>query len=254
MEHNSANQALHQDDKLDAEFQVQKSPFLAWLDNFWYHYKWHTIVIVFFVTVLTLGVVQLFTRPSYDVNFVCAGTYRMNSEEHEKYAALLGSLLPEDYDGNGEKSVNIMAYQIYSDADVQEEMSKAEAESEKYFFNTKNNTDEFDNFSKYTMTGDCSVLLLSPHLYESLALEGRLLPVASLYEGRDLPAGVTKDGYGVAIAQTHFYQYHPEAQVLSEDMILCILQPLVWGGNSKDAAYARDKAFFCAMIDYQVKE
>ena len=242
------------EEKLDGELQVQKSPVLAWLDNFWYHYKWHTIITVFFVTVLTLCLVQLFDRPKYDVNFVMAGTYRLDNEQVADYHKVLSQLLPEDYDGDGEKSVNIMAYQIYSDADAAEEKSKAEAESQQYVFNVKFNNDEMNNFTQYTMTGDCSVYLLSPYLYKSLVSDERLLPMSELYTGKNLPTGVTEDGYGININQTHFYQYNPAAQAMPDDMILCILKPLVWGDSSKQENYDKEKAFFCAIADYQVKE
>ena len=242
------------DQKLDGELQVEKSPVMVWLDNFWYHYKWHVIVISFFVAVLVLCLVQILDRPKYDVNFVVAGTYRMNSHEVTEYNEVVNRLLPEDYDGNGEKTVNIMAYQIFSEADVAEEVSKAEAQSEEFLINAKFNADELNNFTQYTMTGDCSVFLLSPYLYQMLASEERLQPISAIYEGKDLPAGVTEDGLGVYINQTHFYQYNPDVQVMPEDMILCVLKPLVWGNNSSEAAYAKDVAFFCGLVDYQVKE
>ena len=242
------------EEKLDAEFQVQKSPVLAWLDNFWYHYKWHTIISVFFATVLVLCLVQLFDRPKYDVNFVIAGTYRMDNEQVADYSKEINQLVPEDYDGNGEKNVNIMAYQIYSDADAAEEKEKAEAESQQFILNVKFNSDEMNNFTQYTMTGECSVYLLSPYLYKNLLSEDRLLPISELYEGKTLPAGVTQDGYGISINQTHFYRYNPSVQVMPDDMILCILRPLVWGNSSKQEKYEKEKAFFCAIADYQVKE
>ncbi len=242
------------DEKLDAELQIQKSPVLAWLDNFWYHYKWHTIISVFFIAVIALCVAQAVSRPKYDMNFVVGCSYRMNSEEVADYAEVINRLLPEDYDGNGKKNVNIMAYQVYSDEEVQAEKEQAEAESQQYFFNTKYNTDEFNNFSQFTMTGECSVFLLSPHLYAYLSSADRLLSVATLYEGRELPQGMTEDGNGIYINRTDFYTYNPEVQVMPENMILCILKPMVWGGSSDEEAYARDKAFFAAIADFEVKE
>lgn len=253
-EYPEAETEQQREDKLDAEFQVQKSPFLAWLDNFWYHYKWHVIVIVFFVSVIALCVGQFVSKPKYDTNFAIGSWYRMSEDQKSDYAEVINHLLPEDYDGNGSKNVNIMVYQIYSNEDVEEEKKIAEAESEKYFFNTKYNTDEFNNFSQFTMTGECSVFLISPHLYATLSSAERLLPMTELYKDRELPQGVTEDGNGIYISQTDFYNYHPAVQVMPDDMILCILKPMVWGGSSDEASYAKEKAFFCAIADFEVKE
>ena len=43
----------------DIDFTSQ-SKFLRWWDNYWYHYKWHTIIAGFFIfLVLFLGLGQL---------------------------------------------------------------------------------------------------------------------------------------------------------------------------------------------------
>ena len=80
------------------------------------------------------------------------------------------------------------------------------------------------------------------------------MPISSLYEGRALPLGVTEDGCGVYISATDFYQYNPTAQILPDDMILCLLKPAIKGQSSKEENYAKEKAFFCAIADYQTKE
>ena len=37
------------DDKLEAEFHYEQKKIIKWLDNYWYHYKWTTIITAFFV-------------------------------------------------------------------------------------------------------------------------------------------------------------------------------------------------------------
>ena len=50
-----------------------KSGWQAWLENFWYHYKWHTIASVFVLLVVTIITVQMCTRTTYDAYIVYAG-------------------------------------------------------------------------------------------------------------------------------------------------------------------------------------
>ena len=38
---------MHREDKREAGEIVVNNRFLTWLDNFWYHYKWHVIVSAF---------------------------------------------------------------------------------------------------------------------------------------------------------------------------------------------------------------
>ena len=46
---------------------------VKWLDNFWYHYKWQTIGIVFAAFVLLVCVLQMCGKESVDVYVMYAG-------------------------------------------------------------------------------------------------------------------------------------------------------------------------------------
>ena len=48
------------------EVEVGKQSFAKWLDNYWYHYKWHTIAVVFVIIVAIVCTVQLINRTVYD--------------------------------------------------------------------------------------------------------------------------------------------------------------------------------------------
>ena len=43
----------------DIDF-TSESKVLRWWDNYWYHYKWHTIIGLFFVFVIVFCVILLF--------------------------------------------------------------------------------------------------------------------------------------------------------------------------------------------------
>ena len=49
------------------------SKVLKWLDNFWYHYKWVVIIVVFFLIVGIVLTVQLVTRQNYDAYIMYLG-------------------------------------------------------------------------------------------------------------------------------------------------------------------------------------
>ncbi len=47
----------HGEEKLEPGTLTTNSRVLKWLDNFWYHYKWHTIITLFVAVVVIVGVV-----------------------------------------------------------------------------------------------------------------------------------------------------------------------------------------------------
>ncbi len=248
-------------DKLEAGDIKAASPALRRLDNFWYHYKWTVIVVTFFVAVAVVGIVQMVNRPQYDTSVCLASSYRMNKEERADFEALLARICPEDFNGNGEKLVNVVEYQIYSEEEILAEMERYEAmtdengEGDQFQINRKFNVDENNNFIAFTKTCETSVYVLSPYLYGILKDGDRLKPLSEVYTDGSLPAGALSDGFGIALKDTDFYKYNPAAQVYPENCILCLARNSeVVGRSSKPKLYAQDVAFFKAIADFEVKE
>ena len=247
-------------DKLEAGDIVAASPALRWLDNFWYHYKWTVIVVAFFVTVAVVGIVQMVNRPQYDTSICLASPYKMNKEERADMEALLERICPEDFNGNGEKLVNLVEYQIYSEEEFESEAERYEAMTDEYGnpdqfqINRKFNSDEYKNFSNFTMTGETSVYILSPYLYGILRDADRLMRLSEVYTDGTLPEGTMSDGFGIALKDTDFYKYNPAAQIYPENAILCLHKPTISGRSKNEARYAEDVAFFKAIADFEVRE
>lgn len=250
-------------DKLEAGDIKAASPALRWLDNFWYHYKWTVIVVAFFVTVAVVGITQMVNRPDYDSSVCLASSYRMNKEERADFEALIQRICPEDFTGDGEKLINVVEYQIYSEEEILAEMERYEAmtdengEPDQFQINRKFNKDENDNFFAFTKTFETSVYILSPYLYEEMknANPSRLKLLSEVYTDGSLPTGAMDDGYGIALSETDFYKYNPAAQVYPANSILCLaVNSEVIGRSSNPELYARDVALFRAIADYEVQE
>ena len=247
-------------DKLEAGDVVAASPALRWLDNFWYHNKWTFIIVVFFVAVGIVCLVQFLSRPKYDTSLAYATHYRMNNQERADFEALLDRFCPEDFNGDGEKKVNLMVYQIYSDAEYESESEAYAAETNEngdpnaFYINKKYNQDEYNNFNTFTLTGETSVYIISPHLYNLLKDGDRLKPLSEVYTDGKLPQGAMSDGFGIALSETDFYKYNPAAQSIPDTAILCLHRPTLAGRGRDAELYAEDVAYFRAIADFEVKE
>lgn len=101
---------------------MPKTPFNMWLENYWYHYKWHTIVGAFIIVVLTVIVAQMCTRTTYDAYIVYAGNYEIKktaSGGNSPYGEAIKSLgrVTEDFDGDGEKNVSFNNLFVVNEAE-----------------------------------------------------------------------------------------------------------------------------------------
>ncbi len=240
------------EDKLEPTALTENSEALKKLDNFWYHNKWTVIVVIFFAAVLIVCLVQILTRPKYDTSIVIATSYRMDNKEYAAFEQLLCDLMPEDFNDDGKKRVNIVIYQYYSPAEIEMEREQAEAESDNFSINPQYNNSELNSFTNYTMTGETSVCIVSPDVYARLVERGRLLPLSELYPEGDLPLGAREDGFGIDLSHSDLYLYNPAVAVLPESSVLCMLRPTITGNSSKKSVYEKEKTFFRALADFYV--
>ncbi len=88
------------------------------LENFWYYYKWHTVIIAFVTLVLVLGFAQCATKENPDYTVITAFDKYLPLEvtaaiegELEKYA--------EDVNGDGKVIVHIYDVSTATDRDAQ---------------------------------------------------------------------------------------------------------------------------------------
>ncbi|MBQ3507396.1 MAG: hypothetical protein IJA91_02495 [Clostridia bacterium] len=148
-----------EDGKIEAGDIVATSPVLRWLDNFWYHHKWTVIVVAFFISVAIICLFQFVGRPDYDTSIVFGSTYRMNKDERAEFEKLITRICPEDFNDDGEKLVNIVEYQVYSEEEYESArkeyaaVTNEEGETDSFYINRQYNITEYKNFSQYTMTG-----------------------------------------------------------------------------------------------------
>ena len=91
-----------------------KSPLMTKLENFWYHYKWHTIISAFVVTIILICSFQMCTRTVYDVHILYAGDFKLlKTSADGDIAPYLGTVssferVCDDFDESGSAEVNLL--------------------------------------------------------------------------------------------------------------------------------------------------
>ena len=141
--------------------------FIKWLSNFWYHYKFRTIMCLFLAVVIGVTVFEAVTRETYDIKvYLYMSQFVSSDVEHS-----LEQTVEDYYEQNGEeKNVCIvnLSYDPYS-SDGESRMSYAAALAgelrmkehflyitDEYRFEELNENETFDNvfaqndlFNKY---------------------------------------------------------------------------------------------------------
>lgn len=228
-------------EKIHTEGIRYKGKLYRWFDNYWYHYKWTTIIVAFFLAVFVICTLQMCQKEEDDMTVIYAGPAFVSANDREAVCKVFENILPEDYNGDGMKKVGLSSYHIYSKEQIEAIEERGELVDRNYI--TKNNEEFYD----YVMTGEAVVCLLDPSIYESLKSGNRLseLSAALGYE-----CALSSDGYGIRLSELDAYKEYSVMQVLPEDTVVCILTKGLFGRTSKQAEYDRDKQMLRALIEF----
>lgn len=224
-----------------------KGGFLGWLDNYWYHYKWVTIGVAFFLVVAIICIAQSCNKEKDDLILLYAGPNQLSVAEADKVSSALEAIMPEDFDGDGRKSVGLSLYNILSAEQLEAIKSETDAEGKHVFVDNTRNSSQYDTYYDYLMTGETSVIMVDPWLYESLLTAGRLANVKETLGY--MPESACSE-YGVTLGNTEFYKSYGVMQLLPDDTVVCLLKPYVFGKNSDQEHYEHEKEMFKAIVSY----
>lgn len=147
--------------------EAVKQPFAKRIENFWYHYKWHTIVSAIIVAVIVICTVQMCSKPTYDVHILYAGDERLSSvridgdiSEYEKTASALKAVTP-DTDGSGEVLLNFLNLFVANE----DELLALEERGENIENVSGLISEDSDTLSFNMISGDYYLLFLSERLF-----------------------------------------------------------------------------------------
>ena len=230
------------DEKLDGDnvSVASKSKLLSKLDNFWFHYKWVVIIGAFFLVVLIVGLVQIFNRTEIDAAVTFAGPAYISPNQCAEIETELGKIIPEDYTGDGNKTVKLSNYTIYYENDLKGMDSSQ--------IDLSQNTTNKSNYDDYVSSGECSIYFVGAELYKNFVTHDRLQSMSDLF-GETLPFGTTEDGYGVRLGDLPIYELDA-FRVLPADMYICLTKPYIYGESSKEDTYAQMMECYKAIINF----
>ena len=239
-------------EKIQAQgIYIEKDKKVTWAENFWYHYKWPVIGIAVSAIILLVCIVQSCSKRDEDILLVYAGPAFLSQTELASVEEVMGNVLPRDFDGNGDKFVIFNMFQIFSEEQIKKITEETDANGKQGYVDRSRNSSNFDQYNKYVLTGDSSIYLLDPSLYQTLKTNDRLCKLTDVLA--EAPEGAI-DEYGVRLGDTALYKEYGVLRVLPEDTVICIARPFIAGTKtSKEKYYNREKEMFSAIVGEPLK-
>jgi len=235
-------------DKVPAGEIKDKSGFLKWLDNFWYHNKITVIVSAFLIFITVICTFQMCSNEDEDVVVLYGGPYLMTSSEREGIRSVLNYVMPDDFDGDGNNYTELVTYHICSEAQLDALESEVHEDGDTMRVDRNYYANEYNNYSNMLLTGEYSLYFIDPWLYESLVKNQRVQKLVDVMG--NVPTGAV-DEYGVRLGDTEIYKYYQVLQVLPADTVVCLLHPYIYGQSSNEEFYQNTKAMFKAIVTFE---
>lgn len=215
---------MQDNEKLSAVYEPGTKT-LKKLDNFWYHYKWPTIIISFVVVTLLVCSLQLCTRVEPDLYVLYAGPHKFGQTDSMNLESAFSNIT-EDRTKDGRRLAELVDFFIMSDEQITGELDALGETAANMVVNYElfaSNREAFDN---HIIAGDTVICLLDPHLYKDVYVTGddgeRLSGFMKLSDVLGYTPANAYDEYSIRIGDTPFGQYFSVLSDLEEDTLLCI--------------------------------
>lgn len=227
----------------DTKQAKQKMSFTEWIDNYWYHYKWPTIVGVFFLFFFLVCIVQCSTRVDPDVMLMYSGPKQLSFDQVSQLEESVHSLMKTDYNGDGVKYSeyleNIVLFDEYTVTDEQGNQQVVINQSE-----------QVQNYVTQVVSGEAQIYLVSPDVYQELRQQNVLTHLGEVFgevpvESHDLTS------YELGTLDLHTL---PGFSELPGDTLLCLRVQKTLAVKDEAAARAEHEwalEIYRTMIEYQ---
>ena len=226
---------------------------LKWLDNYWYHYKWATIIVTASIVVLVIMISQFATREKVDVSLIYAGPQIVTANARRDAETEIAKLLDSDLNGDGKKNCAITDFYLLTEAQIAEIQRDYDEKQEVHVVNRTELAGTETQFTNQISAGDASIMMLDPYWYDRLKKQNLIVPLDEILD--DVP-DYAADEFSVRLCDTPFAGYFTALRFFPDDTVLCLRRLPVTsaftGKSSAEKQYEASKELFRKMIGFSV--
>lgn len=172
-----------------------------WLENYWYHYKWATIISAFFITVAVICIVQIASKKNYNIYIRYVGDSVITGTQYDDMTGALEKIVS----GDKKDSVNFAQVAYISDDD-----------------------NPYKNEKNAVARETLSSMLVQPYYiyimdltaYNDYKDSGVFAPLSSIFE-EDVTY-ISYDEYALYLSKTEFLKNAPGMEWVEEDTVIVI--------------------------------
>lgn len=206
---------MQDNENVTQENETRKKSKMTFSD-YVYYYKWHAIVIIFALIVVTFGTCQYLNKENPDIYITYTGKHYYNPTNLNEAKSAFAQVMSKDYNGDGQKLVEILNLVYMTDKEWEDARSRAIAESDVLIYPVNN--ESIKRLSQELLTGESYIFLLSYELYEDNYKLGRFENLETILGYKPENAF---DECGIYLKDTDFGKYFDQIKVLPDNTVIC---------------------------------
>ena len=162
----------YSNENVEAKATGGRGKFRPWLENFIYHYKWHTIAAVIIIIAVTVCTLQMCKKESYDVYVMYVGGKQFSKIQEDgdtaEYVKMSNSLLraASDYNGDGEVNLAFDALFLLTPEEIQKKNEELKAEGKNEQVTTSMISSNSEQFNSRMLYSEYYAILISEEVYK----------------------------------------------------------------------------------------
>lgn len=226
-----------------------------WLDNFWYHHKWKTIVITFFVVVFIIGFVQCVQKTDADISILYVGPEVVTGEEYDAMEKSLESRIDTDYNDDGKITVQFTDRVYLSAAQLKEKEEAAAAEGEALYYDKTAMKNSLDQARQWIQSGAMLIAIMDYEVYQGFEKVQDGLFVR-LDEYLDEVPEYAYDDYSLNFKDIPYVQFSGAFGAISKDTVIVLIKPTWTSTLGKDEMaerYRVHEELMQKLVNFSVK-
>jgi len=212
------------------------------LQNFWYYYKWHTLIGGFMLLFLLVCISQCMSANAPHVNVLYAGPAPAFSQlMYDDLTKNFAKVLDKDLNGDKKVIVGFEQFRLLSQEDMNELGNDAMLSPQEQSVIRR-------QFDAEVMSGKCVVYFLAPDVYYDLQANKMLLKWEDAIGYKPSKAF---DDYGVNLKDLEVFKYYFGIGDLPPDTIMCMRAYTVLDNKKTQQRYEDNFEFVKKLKEFR---
>jgi len=229
------------EEKQEAGEIVVKNKFFTWLENYWYHYKWQTLVVVFFLIIGLVCFVQCGKENNEDLSITYIGNVTLDGSQQEEIEKVFSSLLDD-------KTIGFHSFSAYNEQELTAMCTDGEKFDNLTYSTLKNtNSNNFSTFTTQYMAGQTAIFFVSPYVTTEVNVKDLAVTIDTLFE--TAPASKVNT-YALKLGDLAIYKYYKALQVLPADTLIVFRAAGVIGDLTDEKLYSEYKDLYYKIVNF----